>query len=357
MSDEPAGGRLPISYVLPLRWVEDRGIQELTSYLAWLHRRVELVVVDGSAPDRFEAHRRRWSWLSAHVPPDADLSFANGKVNGVVTGIRRATHEAVIVADDDVRYREPELRRMEVLLRAADLVRPQNHFSPRPWHAIWDTGRTLLNRALGADHPGTFGIRRSHFVEMGGYDGDCLFENLELVRTVRASGGTIADAPDLYVCRRPPTSRAFLRQRVRQAYDDLAQPARLLSALAIVPVAVWLARVRPRALAVACTASIATAEYGRRRHAGRGRFSALAPLCAPLWLAERGVCSWLAVGTRLVFGGVRYAGVRVRTAAHSESELRRRQRARQEAVETQLRSPRLVDADADPPGARNPVTL
>jgi len=59
----------------------------------------------------------------------------------------------------------------------------------------------------------------------------------------------------------------------------------------------------------------------------------------------------------VVFGGVRYAGVRVRTAAHSESELRRRQRTRQEAVETQFRSPKLVDADAGPPGARNPVTL
>jgi hypothetical protein len=347
---------MPISYVLPLRWPDDHGILELSSYLEWLRLRVELIVVDGSPRERYEAHRRRWPWLDVHVPPDADLSYANGKVNGVITGVRRARYPAVIIADDDVRYGESEIRRVEALLQEADLVRPQNYFAPRPWHAVWDTARTLLNRAFGADHPGTLGVRRDRFLAMGGYDGDCLFENLELIRTVRASGGAVADVPDLYVCRRPTTARGFLRQRVRQAYDDLAQPGRLLCAMAILPAGTWLAASRPRGLAITVLATIAVAEYGRRRHAGRARFSALAPLCAPLWLVERGVCSWLAVGTRVLFGGVSYAGARLRTAAHSETELRRRLRGRQGTV-VDPGSPRLVDVDAHPPGARNPTSL
>ena len=90
-----------------------------------------------------------------------------------------------MIADDDVRYDEAALTAVHRLLGRADLVRPQNYFDPLPWHAWWDTGRTLLNRALGADYPGTLAVRRSTFLAMGGYDPDVLFENLELIRTVR----------------------------------------------------------------------------------------------------------------------------------------------------------------------------
>jgi hypothetical protein len=46
-----------------------------------------------------------------------------------------------------------------------------------------------------------------------------------------------------------------------------------------------------------------------------------APLWAPLWLAERAVCSWLAVGARLR-GGVRYGDGRLPLAAHPRRALR-----------------------------------
>jgi len=36
-------------------------------------------------------------------------------------------------------------------LAGADLVGPQNFFDPLPWHARWDSARTLLNRASGGD--------------------------------------------------------------------------------------------------------------------------------------------------------------------------------------------------------------
>ena len=37
-------------------------------------------------------------------------------------------------------------------------------------------------------------------------------------------------------------------------------------------------------------------------------FPASTSAFAPLWLAERAVCSWLAVGSRVVRGGVPYRG-------------------------------------------------
>jgi hypothetical protein len=65
------------------------------------------------------------------------------------------------------------------------------------------------------------------------------------------------------------------------------------------------------------------AEVGRRRSGGRAVFHGYAALWAPLWLLERAVCVWLAVGWRLT-GGVPYAGRRLVRAAHSTAVLRRR---------------------------------
>ncbi len=89
-------------------------------------------------------------------------------------------------------------------------MRPQNYFSRLPWHARWDTARTLLNRSLGRDYPGTLAVRRSRMLAMGLYDGDVLFENLELIRTVRAHGGSTVAPLDLYVARVPPSAGTLL---------------------------------------------------------------------------------------------------------------------------------------------------
>ena len=249
--------------------------------------------------------------------PDEDLGFANGKVNGVTTGLRQARAEHVIVADDDVRYAKRDLSRVDALLEEADLVRPQNYFDPLPWHARWDSARTLLNRAFGADYPGTFGVRRSTFLAMGGYDGDVLFENLQLIRTIRAHGGLERRPLDLYVRRLPPDLRHFWSQRVRQAYDDLAQPARMVFFLAVAPaLAIGLLRGRPRTILAGAAATVGLAEIGRRRAGGRQVFPLTAALLAPGWMLERAICSWLALAARLFCGGVPYAGRRMRIAAH-----------------------------------------
>jgi hypothetical protein len=304
-----------MTYVLPLRWHTDTGLAELTEYLRWLGDRVEVLVVDGSPPDVFARHAEAWRGLVRHLPPDPSERGLNGKVLGVHTGVRAAGNEHVVIADDDVRYDEAALTAVHRLLDLADLVRPQNYFDPLPWHAWWDTGRTLLNRALGADYPGTLAVRRGTFLAMGGYDPDVLFENLELIRTVRAHRGTEATPAWLYVRRLPPDAAHFRGQRVRQAYDDLAQPARLLTALAVLPAAAVASR-RPRVLLGAVAGVVALAETGRRRAGGSRVFPPATALAAPLWLLERGVCSWLAVAQRLLLGGVRYGDTRIRRAAN-----------------------------------------
>jgi hypothetical protein len=316
-------------YVLPLRWEHDSdlaGLTELTDYLARLSRWVAVTVVDGSPPAVFATHARAWRGLARHRPPEP-WHGGNGKVAGVVTGVRHARHERVVIADDDVRYDEAALDRLLRLLGDADLVRPQNVFATWPWHARWDTGRSLLNRAVAADYPGTFGLRRDVFLAMGGYDGDVLFENLEMVRTVRAAGGREVRLRDLYVRRLAPSGDRFWSQRVRQAYDDLAQPWRLAWALGVWPALGLGLRRRPGAVLAAATGVALVAEVGRRRAGGRAVYPATAALWAPVWVLERGTCTWFAMWQRVRHGGVAYGGQRLRVAAHARRTLRRRLRA------------------------------
>ncbi|WP_161604977.1 glycosyltransferase, partial [Cellulomonas massiliensis] len=215
-----------VEYVLPLRWTSDDELDDLTDYLGRLARLVPVTVVDGSPEPLYGTHARAWGRLVRHVRPDRWPAL-NGKVRGVMTGVLLSRGEKVVVADDDVRYDALALTRVAALLDTADVVLPQNAFDPLPWHARWDSARSLVNRGLGGDWPGTLAVRRSTLLRAGGYDGHVLFENLELVRTVAAAGGRVRRAGGVVVRRRPPTARHFWSQRTRQAYDDLAQPARL----------------------------------------------------------------------------------------------------------------------------------
>jgi hypothetical protein len=314
------------SYLIPVRWQDAGQRQEMTEYLAELATLgPEIIVVDGSPSPVFAANADAWRpHVAVHTRPDPAQACLNGKVAGVRTAAGLATRERLVIADDDVRYGGDTLRRLLDLLDEYDLVRPQNYFDPLPWHARWDSARTLLNRSFGADFPGTLGVRRSRFLAMGGYDGDILFENLELIRTVRAHGGRTHSRLDLYVRRLPPSSAHFRGQRVRQAYDDFALPGRMALELALVPaVGLGLSRQRADLLAIAATALVLTAERGRRRAGGGRFFPPSASLLAPVWVVERGVCAWLALLRRRQ-GGVRYAGSTIHVAAHTEADLRRR---------------------------------
>jgi|SRR5215211_109528 len=325
------GPRLAISYVLPLRWQDTGPVRELSRYLNSLCGSVaQVILVDGSPPPVYAAVGEACPRQVQHVPPDPAHCGAMGKVPGVLTGLELADHDRIVIADDDVRWERPELRRVAALLTDWEVVRPQNYFSALPWHARLDTARSLLNRVwsgdpdLGpGDFPGTLGVRLGFLRRCRGYDGDSLFENLELMRTVLANGGRVNTPLDLYVARRPPKTAHFLSQRVRQAYDDFAIPRRMAAWLGLVPIASGLALTGTYTpLAIAAAGAIVVAEVGRRRAGGASYFPLSASLLAPVWLAERAVCSWLALRDRLLRGGVVYGDSRLRRSSRTMSELR-----------------------------------
>lgn len=308
-----------LSYVLPIRTSVAR--PDLVPYLEWLAGRVEVIVVDGSDEEVFAKHHAAFSPPIRHVPVDPERVTPMGKVGGVMTGLMLASHDHVVIADDDIFYTDEELRSLDQHLETADVVRPQNWFDPLPWHARWDTGRMLLNRMTGGDWPGTLGIRRSTVLRAGGYAGDVLFENFELVRTIEAAGGRAVVDLGLLVRRQPPPTRQFLDQRVRQAYDEFARPWRLVAFLALAPAAVM---TRGRSVPALAVATVGFAEMGRRRAGGQRVFRPTAAVWAPLWLFERSLTSWLALFQLVRHGGVRYRGGVLRRAATPRRELRQR---------------------------------
>jgi hypothetical protein len=302
---------VPVSVVVPVRLA--RPDLDLGARLGALAEDVaEVIAVDGSDPEIRDEHARSWPSTIRHLRLADEDRTPMGKVGGVLAGARAAAHDILVIADDDVIWRRPQLERAHAVMAGTDLaaLRPQNRYTEMTFVARWDTGRTLIQRALGGDWPGTVVVRRSALLP-GGYRGDVLFENLELERELVRRGGTVAVDLHLVVDRVPPSAGHFWGQRVRQAYDEMARPTHLFAELALLPIALAGGR---RAIVGLAVGSVALAEVGRRRADGRSSFPATSALWAPLWVAERAVTAWLALGAR-ARGGVRYRDGRLRTAA------------------------------------------
>ncbi len=312
-----------LTYLLPLRTSDGEDVCELVRYLRGVAKHVdEVIVVDGSSPVDIERHRAALAGAVRVIATEHRTPM--GKVGNVLTGLRYGRNENVVIADDDVRYTTAQLSEVAALLETAAVVRPQNYFMPLPWHARVDTARILLARVTGGDWPGTLGVRRSVVMGAGGYAGDALFENLELVRTICAAGGQEHLALDLLVARRPPTTAHFLNQQIRQAYDEFARPVRLVSSLLVLPLLVIAVSRKWRwALLGGAFGVTVAAEAGRRRAGGRRVFPATSSLLAPPWLVWRSACSWAAL-VAYARGGVKYRDGRLRRAATPVRVLRER---------------------------------
>lgn len=309
------------TYILPVKAANADASAALAEYVNALP--VAHVIVADSSPDPvFEAFGRMLDSRIDHVRCGTPVSGENGKVRNVLIALARARFDRIVVADDDVRYDAQTVQTATDALTRADVVRPQNYFEPVPWHALLDTARSLINRALDGDWPGTLAFRKSALPH--GYNARVLFENYELVRTIRARGGREIVARALYVRRMPPSARHFWSQRVRQAYDEFARPLRLACALVILPAtAASLAFGWWQVPVIMAFGACGLAAIGWAREGGARYFPPVAIAAAPFWLLERAICSWLAVYERLRYGGARYAGGVIRHAATPPGEFHR----------------------------------
>lgn len=308
------------TYLCPIRLpAADEGrAKAFDQYWEFLQKQgCEVLVIDGSPPDIFNLHARKWRHCR-HLKVDGRFTFLNGKVNGIMTGIKEATHEAVILADDDIHFIAADIRRMVEELKNVDVVRPQNYFQPLPWWSCIDTARILINRAVlpTGDYPGTFGLRKSVFEAAGAFDGDVLFDNEELVKHLAHAGARIKYASDFFILRRPPTLEKWLEQRPRQAYEDFVMKKKTALFLSLLPLHLLMgARGKRKALRASLllisSVGIGLALWGRKGKASR-YFPARMVFYAPLWVLERAVSIYAALYWRFRKGGYPFGDVLIR---------------------------------------------
>ncbi|HEX8282901.1 MAG TPA: glycosyltransferase family 2 protein [Pyrinomonadaceae bacterium] len=308
-----AGEDFRCTYLLPIRRVRANAAEaeEFARYFRGLAGAgCEVVVVDGSPSEVFDAHARAWEGVCRHVPVDSRYKYLNGKVNGVHTGVDLARCERVVLADDDIRYTADDIERACALLERHEMVRPQNYLAPLPWWARTESARMLINRgALRAgDYPGTCAFRRSTFRRVGHYDGDVLFDNEEIVRHFALCGADVLCATDFFVLKRPPTFHKWLEQRPRQAYEDFVMRAKTALFASLVPLALALAVFMGGAsllafVAFVSLASVLVALRGLLRDRAFRFFPARLLLYAPLWVLERALSVHWAFYWRARYGG------------------------------------------------------
>jgi hypothetical protein len=225
---------LAATYLMPIRRTRFNRATAgpLRDYLQTLSAEVdEVLVIDGSPADVFAGHHALFQDVCRHENVDRKFNYPNGKVNGIHTGVERAHHEKIILADDDVRYEARSLRAVVEFLEHYQVVRPQNFLCPASWWGRMEAARMLINRGTlrAADYPGTCAFQRTAMLRAGHYDGDVLFDNEEMIRHFVRSGLTVVYANDLWVRKEAPTWQKWLEQRPRQAYEDF--PLRLKTIL------------------------------------------------------------------------------------------------------------------------------
>lgn len=301
------------TYLLPIRRVRADGVEAeaFAEYFRGLGRAgCEVLVVDGSPPEVFEAHARAWAGACRHVGVDPKYKYLNGKVNGVHTGVDLARCERIVLADDDIRYTADDIARACALLERHEMIRPQNYLAPLPPWARTESARMLINRGTlrAGDYPGTCAFRRSTCLRVGHYDGDVLFDNEEIVRHFALSGADVLCATDFFILKRPPTFAKWMEQRPRQAYEDFVMWGKTALFASLIPAALLLGLLvgAGAALAfvgfVALAATLVALRGLLRDHAYRF-FPAQTALYAPLWVLERALSVYWAFYWRARYGG------------------------------------------------------
>jgi len=291
-------------YVLVLCWQKSGPIVDVARYAAAISEWMPVTVIDASPPALADVHARVLPASVRHHRAGVAVAIGlHGHAHGVHSGLLPGLKPRVVIAAHDVRYDRASLAAALHAAPDADLVLPQTVLRPQPWQARWDTARSLVTRAMvspwfSGDENATAIVCRDTFQAVGGLESPLLHDVPELQRTVASVGGEVVVALDVYVARVAPSVPRFWRDRVAQAENSFAHPARVAGELALLP-SILLAARRPSLLAVVALGTMVVAEVGRRRAGGGQHYRADAALWAPVWVAERAVGAWAAIARRV----------------------------------------------------------
>ena len=261
----------------------------------------EVIVVDGSPREQFEANRSFLCWVARHVAPRVQHRHACG-IDPVQAAIDFAAQEKVIVADEAVRYGAGDVDQICDLLELHEVVVPQDYLDPLPWWGGIEAGRILVHRGIEpTGDGGTFGIRRSAVRGLRSLELS-MEEPEEPLRRLGMRGAEVFSAHDVFVRREPPLLDDWLRSRSRSADAELAMPMRSAIFFALIPMALLLAIIGGLDLAggYASAIGLASLVLAIRGRSGAGAFFPLrACLYAPVWVLERSISVYWALIRKL----------------------------------------------------------
>jgi hypothetical protein len=262
----------------------------------------EVVVVDASAPAAFDDHRRVLRWVARHLPPAAAHLTVNGSLHLLEAAADFAQTNKVVVATPEAHYRSEDLQRVCDLLEEHEVVVPSEYLDPLPWWARIDAGRMLLQRAVvvSPDAAGTFGFRRDSLatIRRHGRPSDAG----DILHALATQGMELHDAADVFIRRTPPALGDWWRRRPHESSSRLS-PAGAALFLTLIPLLVLAGLLGGAGLMAGFSGALAFSTFAL---AVRGRLGAAARyfpvttcLFAPIWLLERSLTAYRAVGLRL----------------------------------------------------------
>jgi hypothetical protein len=265
----------------------------------------DVVILDSSPRQIFEENRRILRWVGRHVA----VIGANDPVR---LAAEHAACEKVILATEEVRYGRAEIEALLALLEQHEVVEPQEYLRPLPWWGGIEAGRMLVHRGIEPlpDRGATFGVRRSAVRGLRATP-DAFNAGSDPVRRLAVQGADVWPA-DLFVRRQPPPLRQWIGARARQAGDDFALPVKSAFFFALLPMALLLALAGGTRLLLGYAGALIAVSLllALRGRQGASQFFPLrACFFAPLWLFERALSVYWALGVRLRTAAAEPAGV------------------------------------------------
>jgi hypothetical protein len=296
-------GELRCSYVIgieggPMAFDDLRSLGERCTLLT--REGCEVVVVDASEPAAFDDHRRVLRWVARHLPPAPAHLTADGTLHLLEASADFAQTNKVVVATPAAHYQPEDLHRVCDLLEDHEVVVPNEYLDPLPWWARIDAGRMLLQRAVvvSPDAVGTFGFRRDSLaaIRRHGRPSDAG----DILHALARQGMELHDAADVFIRQTPPALGDWWTRRPQQSRLSPAGAALFVTLIPLLAMAGLLggAGLTAGFSGALAFSTFALAVRGRLGLAAR-YFPMSVCLFAPVWLLERSLTAYRAVGLRL----------------------------------------------------------
>ena len=282
----------------------------------------ELLIVD-DCPDHIYGEIDAWfkDTRAVHFRPDKSFKTgANGKLNSVRSGLQLASHDMILLLDDDFRPTAATLDSLKAELEKSPCLKCMvAYISPTVTDLINSCGIFCVNTMTAQrQFCGHIGFHHSIMKRVGFPSSDGLFDELVIERAFQKSGMTAGYARNVFLEIITHGRAKFFEQRLRYAYENMAYPFRFICYLLVCPLLIllgWLVSLTAVFGAVllitVCVTIICL--VGQRKYAAN-RYPRWTFLLACCWFWPYTIYSWLAI-ISYCRGGILFGGRRVRSPA------------------------------------------